>query len=155
MITPEQISAAVKEIINPAEHFIVDVNVQPGNHITILVDGFKGFSLDDCVNVNRGIEARFNRDIEDYELEVSSPGLTQPFKVKEQYLKNFGKEVEVLLKNGNKVKGILKNFANNGIDIESSSKVKGEGSKKKETVTQQQFIEFEKIKSTKLLISFK
>ena len=58
-----------------------------------------------------------NRDEEDYELEVGSAGLGQPFKVPQQYINFIGKEVEVLDADGKKVKGILKAVEGNDFTV--------------------------------------
>ena len=155
MITKEQIQAIVENTIDLKEKFIVEIAVKAGNKISVAVDGYKGVTLDDCVAINRAIEGSLDREIEDFELEVSSAGLTLPFRVIEQYRKNIGKEVEVLLKTGIKINGILCSVAENGFDIENEKVVKIEGKKKKEKITERQFIQFEDIKHTKLVLIFK
>ena len=90
------------------EMFIVDITVGTGNSIEVLVDSDKGISIEDCVKINRHIEQNLDRDVEDFSLEVSSPGLTQPFKHLRQYQKNIGKKVELVARSGEKEEGILK-----------------------------------------------
>ena len=88
--------------------FLVDIEVSGDNRIVVEVDSREGsVKIDDCVAINRAVEASFDRDVEDYELEVGSAGLTSPFKVKAQYEKNLGNEVEVLTNDGRKLKGVL------------------------------------------------
>ena len=94
----------MKKLSTRQSQFIVEITVKPGNKIIVSIDSFTGIAIDDCVAISRSIEANFDRDIEDYELEVSSAGLTQPFKVFQQYQKNIGKNVEILFKNGQKLK---------------------------------------------------
>lgn len=155
MITKEQIQSIVDAAINPQEQFVVEVVVKPGNKIMVAVDGYKGITLDECVSVSRAIEGSFDREVEDFELEVGSPGLTLPFRVIEQYRKNIGKEIDVIYKSGSKASGLLKSVAENGFEFESKKTVKAEGKKKKETITECLFVEFENIKQTKLALSFK
>jgi ribosome maturation factor RimP len=155
MITSSLIKNLVSNIIAQGELYIVEITVAPGNRINVLIDSMKGATIDDCVMVSRSIEQHLDREIEDFELEVSSPGLTQPFKVIQQYQKNIGKEVEVLLKNGQKFIGTLLSVEENTIAIETQKKVKLEGKKRPEWVTEQHKIESNEVKSTKLVINFK
>jgi ribosome maturation factor RimP len=135
--------------------FVVDIQVSAGNKIVVQIDSATGVGIDDCVKASRAIEGNLDREVEDFELEVSSPGITQPFKVIQQYKKNLGKEVEVLKKDGIKLKAKLIGVAENGIDVEFEKTFKPEGSKKKQTIIEKQFVEFDKIKHTKLILSFK
>jgi ribosome maturation factor RimP len=155
MIHKEQILKIVENNIDASKQFVVDVTVSAANKINVMIDGYKGLSIDDCVALSRKIEKGLDRETEDFELEVSSPGLTQPFKVLQQYKKNIGKEVEVLFNNGAKTNAKLLNVAENGIDLEEEKIIKPEGSKKKQKIIEKKFVEFESIKSTKLIISFK
>jgi ribosome maturation factor RimP len=155
MINKDQIQAIVENNIDPAKLFIVEVSVSAANKINVAIDGFKGLLIDDCVALSRKIEKSLDRETEDFELEVSSPGLTQPFRVLNQYKKNIGREVEILFNDGIKTIAKLMSVAENGIDIEEEKIIKPEGSKKKHMITEKKFIEFESRKSTKLIISFK
>jgi ribosome maturation factor RimP len=129
--------------------FLVDVKVRPGNKIVVFADGEKGITVDECADISKYIESKLNREIEDYELEVSSPGITQPLKVEKQYRKNLGKQVHVLMKDGIKKCGTLLNYDNIGFQIEEKIKIKG-----KEEITVLSLL-FSEIKETKLLITFK
>jgi ribosome maturation factor RimP len=91
MITREQIVDVILEKITGTEIFLVDVIMNPGNNIHVHLDTFKGINIDECVEVSRFITSKFDKDLEDYNLEVSSPGLDCSFIVKEQYEKNFKK----------------------------------------------------------------
>ncbi len=90
MIDKQLLTQTIEEAIAGTSLFLVDVKVTPDNNITVEVDSREGVDIDECVNLTRAIEARFDRDVEDYELEVGSAGLTSPFKVKAQYEKNTG-----------------------------------------------------------------
>ena len=89
-------------------YFLVDIQVDDDNKIVVEIDHKDGVVIDDCVSLSEFINDNLDRDKEDYELEVGSTGLGQPFKVPQQYVINIGEEVEVLDKDGKKVKGILK-----------------------------------------------
>jgi len=90
------------------ELFLVAVRVSSAGKITVLTDKKGGITIDECVSISRFIEKNLNRDEEDYELMVSSPGLDMPFMVKEQYFKCEGKNVEIISTEGSKISGLLK-----------------------------------------------
>ncbi len=101
------------------------------------------------------MEEQLDRDVEDYELEVGSAGISAPFKILRQYVKNIGHEVEVQLKSGVKLTGILKSADEAGIVLTVEKKVKPEGAKRKITIQEDQTYTKEEIKYTKYLIRFK
>lgn len=96
MIDKNKIAESVEKAIAGTDIFLVDVNVTPDNRVVVEIDAPHGLDIDTCAKVTRAVEADFDRDVEDYELEVGSAGLTSPFKVKAQYMKNLGNEVEVI-----------------------------------------------------------
>ena len=95
MIQKDIITNLVISKLTDTRYFLVDVTVSADNVIKVEIDAEDGVDIDFCVELNRFIEANFDREVEDYELEVGSAGLTSPFKVKRQYEKNLNKEVEV------------------------------------------------------------
>jgi ribosome maturation factor RimP len=126
MIDKELIEKSVREFIEGTGIFLVAVRVSSSNKITVLADRKEGITIDDCVNIHRMIENTFDRDTEDYEMQVSSPGLEMPFGVIEQYYKNEGRKVSVVDNEGNKYTGILKNVTDGGFDLETEIKLKGQ-----------------------------
>ena len=96
-----------------------------------------------------------SRETEDYELEVGSAGLGQPFKVLQQYQNHVGLEVEVLTKDCKKFKGILKEATAEGFTVTISKKVKIEGSKRPQLVEEDTLFTYDGIKYTKYIINFK
>jgi len=154
MITKEKIQELVATIIDTKKQFLVNIIVRPGNNIVVVVDDYNGISLEDCVDISRKIEADLDRDKEDFELEVTSPGLTQPFIVIQQYYKNLNKDIEVLLKSGIKLVAKLVSVDEKGIAVEAEKRIKVGDSKKKELILEKQFIVFENIKNTKILLPF-
>ena len=101
------------------------------------------------------IESKLNREDEDYELEVGSAGIGQPFKVLQQYINHIGKEVEVLTKDGRKLSGVLKEADEQHFVVTIQKKVKEEGAKRPKLVDEDLTFTYEEIKYTKYLISFK
>ena len=155
MITKENIEDLIAGVIKEKSAFIVDIKVSLANKINVEIDSLRGFTIDDCVEVSRIIEGGLDREKEDFELEVASAGLSEPFKVVQQYQKNIGQEVEVLTKDGLKIKGILVSVLDNGFEIEESKMVKVEGKKKKQSIIEKREFSFDQVKSTKIIITFK
>jgi ribosome maturation factor RimP len=154
MILTENIVQLVNQLIEGSELFLVEAVVKPGNRISVYIDKLEGVTINECAGLSRAIEEHLNRDVEDYELEVSSPGLSLPFKVKQQYFKNVGRDVEIILKSGEKISAKLLNMNDEEIVISYAKKVKKEGKSKPELVTEQMAISYNDIKSTKVLINF-
>jgi ribosome maturation factor RimP len=155
MIEKSVIKAIVEDFLRDSDNYPVDIEVKPDNTIVVEIDNDRSVSLDDCIALNRFIESRLDRDIEDYELEVGSSGISKPFKLLRQYKKNTGKEVEVLLKNGKKQVGILKEATEEQVILTIEKQVKPEGSKRKITVEEDLTFTYDEIKQTKNIIRFK
>jgi ribosome maturation factor RimP len=155
MIEREKIVRLVEDKLTSPDTYLVDVIVKPGNLIVVEIDSDQAVGIDDCVALSRYLESQLNREEEDFELEVGSAGITSPFKVLRQYLKNVGNEVEVLLKSGVKLTGVLKSAGEKGLTLSVEKKVKPEGAKRKLTIEEEQQYPYDEIKYTKYLIRFK
>lgn len=155
MIDKAKLIDVINASIEGSELFLVDVTVSHDNNIVVEIDSMDSVSIDDCANLTRAIESNFDREVEDYELEVGSAGLTSPFKVKQQYDKYMGEEVEVLTKDGKKLKGTLKEAGDDTFTMGISKKVKPEGAKRPVEVIEDETFNYSEIKYTKYLIQFK
>ena len=150
MISKERVTELALEKIKELGYFLVDVKISATSEIIILFDKDDGVVIDDCLKVSRHIEGNLDRDIEDYQLTVCSPGIDMPFKVKEQYRKNIGREVKIKTTNGDRYKGTLISY-NDILVLETKTKQK----KKKELLIEKIEIPKEKLKETKLVLKFK
>lgn len=155
MIEKSKITQLAEDYLASSSNYLVDVVIKPGNLIIVEIDNDDAVCIDDCVALSRYLEDNLDREAEDFELEVGSAGVTSPFKVLRQYLKNVGNEVEVLLKNGIKLSGLLKSADDKGIVLSLEKQVKPEGAKRKVTVQEDVVYTFDEIKNTKYLIRFK
>jgi ribosome maturation factor RimP len=155
MVQKDSIIQCVNDYISTSDYYLVDVRVSTDNHIIVEIDSFEGVSLDYCIQLTRHIESVFDREVEDYELEVGSAGLTEPFKVLKQYEKNIGNEVEVLTKTGKKMTGILTQADSAEFTLEIEKTEKLEGAKRKVKVAEAIAFSYEDIKHTKYIIRFK
>ena len=115
--------------------YIIDVTVSKDNDVEVTIESEEGkVELEDCVEISRFFETKFDRETEDYSLTVTSAGLDQPFKVLKQYIKSIGKKVEVQLKGGKKMVAVLEAADEESLTLKYSQKETVEGKKKKEIV---------------------
>ena len=152
MISKEQIRKVAESKIKEINGFLVDVQVNTANVITLFFDRIDGVHIEHCMTISKHIEEHFDRDIEDYQLTVCSAGLDNPFMVDQQYHKYNGQEVGVLLNNGKRKKGIILSYENDVLTLETLKKKKGS---KKSYITNELRIPQTEIKETKLKINFK
>lgn len=155
MIDKELLTATIEKAIEGTDLFIVSVTVTPDNYITVEVDSPGSVDIDTCAAITRCVCDTFDRDQEDYELEVGSAGLTAPFKVRGQYLKNIGNEVEVLTRDGRKLQGVLSAVGDNDFTLSLTRKEKQPGQKRPVMVTVDETISMDNAKSVKYLLKFK
>ena len=150
MVDKQYIQRIVEEFMKGTELFLVAVKVSSSNRITVLADKNEGITIDECALIHRHIENNLDREKEDFELQVSSPGLDIPFAVIEQYYKNETKKVEVTDNEGNRYTGILKNITSGGFELECEVKSKGKSKEIRELS-----FNFESIKSTRVVLTIK
>jgi ribosome maturation factor RimP len=148
MIEKNKIEKLVNEFINGKGLFLVAVKVSSSNKIIVLVDTMDGITIDECATLHRQLEKSLDNNNEDFELQVSSPGLDTPFAVIEQYYKNEGEKVEVTDVEGGKVAGKLRNVTSGGFELETEVKVKGKTKEIKEIS-----YNFDQVKSTKVVLT--
>lgn len=156
MITKETISKIIndifeneKELLGGKSFFLVEVITSHSNQIAVHIDSFEGINIDECAKISKAIEAKLDRDKEDFQLTVSSAGLDRSFVVKEQYEKNIDKELRISTEDGKKRKVTLIEVNNDDILVEHKTK------KNKKIISNKYNIPFEEIKSAKVVISFK
>ena len=156
MIEKDKIEQLVNGYLQGRGLFLVAVRISATGKITVLIDRNEGVTIDDCAELSRYIEKNLDRDQEDYELQVSSPGLDMPFLVIEQYRKNVGRMVEVVDTGGKKHKGILRNVTEGGFELEVTMKDK-KGKKDKTAISDTNDISFnfEQVKSAREIVTFK
>jgi ribosome maturation factor RimP len=150
MIEKQDIQGIINEFIKGTGLFLVAVKVSSSNRITVLADKKEGITIEECAAIHRHIEMNLDRDKEDFELQVSSPGLDTSFAVIEQYYKNEGKKVEVVDNEGSKHTGYLKNVTAGGFELETEVKIKGKTKELKDIS-----FNYEQIKSTRVILTIK
>jgi len=153
MILSQTIETFVNQQLEGKRVFLVTVNVRPGNRIQVLIDGENGVQISDCVELSRAIEANFDREKEDYELEVSSVGIGAPLKMAKQYHINVGRTIMVMGQDLKKTKGKLLKASEEGawVQIEAKkTKKKSEDTREDATV----FFPYQDIKEARIKVSF-
>lgn len=154
MIDKQALTTFIESRLEGTDLYLVDLRISSDNNIVVEIDSDTRVDIDRCVELTREIEREFNRDEEDYELEVGSCGLTSPFKIKRQYEKNIGKEVEVLAADGKKYKGLLKHVGEDSFTILSEEKIKKEGMKRPMVENVEHTFPYADVKYTKYLLQF-
>lgn len=155
MITRERVSELLKEGFGDGPIFFVQIDVSGANDIRVLVDNDNGVSINDCVKVSRHLESSFDRDTEDFSLNVSSPGADQPLRIPRQYVKNVGRDLAVKLSDGRKLTGALVTADDTHAEVKVREKRRIEGRKSKEWVEEVFRLPYEEINEAKVVISFK
>lgn len=133
----------------------MDVSVSSDDRIVVEIDHAEGVWIEDCVELSRFIESRLSREEEDYELEVGSAGIGQPFKVLQQYVNHVGSEVDVLTADGRKLHGVLTAAGPEDFEVTMKVKKKLEGEKRPRLVDEAVTLRYTEVKYTKYSISFK
>ena len=155
MINKATVQQAVEEWLQGKDYFLVDINISADDRIVVEIDHADGVWIEDCADLSRFIEERVSREEEDYELEVGSAGLGQPFKILRQYEIHVGKEVETLAKDGKKYRGTLLSVDQEGFELGVMQKVKEEGKKRPVNKEVPVRFAFDEVAYTKYLIKIK
>lgn len=155
MIEKKIVESLVEEWLTDKDYFLVDVEVTPDDRIVVEIDHAEGVWIDDCVSLSRFIEDHLDRDEEDYELEVGSAGIGQPFKVEQQYLNHVGDQVEVVTADGKKLTGTLKQVQGRIFTVTTQEKQVPEGKKRPVKVDVDRDFSMDEVKSTRYLLAFK
>ena len=155
MIERNAVKTVVEEWLSGNDYFLVDVTFTPDDRIVVEIDHADGVWIEDCAELSRFMQERLGEELGDYELEVGSAGIGQPFKVEQQYLNHIGKDVEVLDAEGKKVQGVLKQVEGRNFVVTVKEKQKLEGKKRPQLVEVDKTYNMDNIKYTKYLLSFK
>lgn len=155
MIDKAKVQALVEQWLDGKDYFLTDLTVTADDCITVEIDQAEGVWIEDCVQLSRFIEEHLSRDEEDYELEVGSAGLGQPFKVLRQWQNHVGKQVEILTTDGRKLKGELREADADHIVVAVRQKVQVEGKKRPVMQDVETRLLMTEVKSGRYLIDFK
>ena len=155
MIDKNEVKAVVEEWLQGNEYFLVDVAMTPDSRIVVEIDHADGVWIEDCACLSRMLQERLGEALGEYELEVGSAGIGQPFKVEQQYANHVGKDVEVLDAEGRKVQGVLKSVEGRNFTVTVKEKQKLEGKKRPVVADVDRQYSMDNVKYTKYLLSFK
>ncbi|MCI7400726.1 MAG: ribosome assembly cofactor RimP [Prevotella sp.] len=155
MIEKNEVKTIVEEWLAGNDYFLVDVMFTPDDRIVVEIDHADGVWIEDCAALSRYLQEKLGDDLGNYELEVGSAGIGQPFKVAQQYSNHIGKDVEVLTAEGVKVQGVLTAVDGDNFIVVVKEKQKLEGKKRPVMVDVEKSYNMNNIKYTKYLLSFK
>jgi len=155
MINKETIQTLTEEWLKDNDYFLVDINFAADDRIVIEIDHADGVWIDDCAELSRFLQERLGEELGDYELEVGSAGLGQPFKVAQQYVNHIGDTIEVLTLDGKKMQGVLKAVDGDSFTVTVQEKQKQEGKKRPVLVDVDKTFQMDGVKYAKYLLAFK
>lgn len=155
MINKEIIQTLTEEWLQGNDYFLVDINFAAEDRIVIEIDHADGVWIEDCAELSRFLQERLGEELGEYELEVGSAGLGQPFKVVQQYINHIGDTLEVLQADGKKVQGVLKSVDAPNFTITVQEKQKQEGKKRPVLVDVDKTYQMDEVKYAKYLLAFK
>jgi ribosome maturation factor RimP len=156
MITRESIQKLVEEWLKDGDYFLVDIQMSgDDDRIVIEIDCADGVWIEDCAALSRFLQEQLGDELGDYELEVGSAGLGQPFKVHQQYVNHVGDQVEVVTADGQKVTGVLKSVEEQSFTVTMQEKQIPEGKKRPVKVDVDREFDMSEVKSTRYLLNFK
>lgn len=154
MINKDTIKTLVEEWLKKGNYFLVDI-MMDGDRIAVEIDHAEGVWIEDCAELSRYLQEQLGEEVDDYELEVGSAGIGQPFKVEQQYQNHVGDEVEVLTADGKKLTGILKSVEGRQFVVTTKEKQVPEGKKRPVLVEVDKPFSMDEVKSTKYVLNFK
>lgn len=155
MITRENVKQLVEEWLQEGDYFLVDIQMTDDDRIVVEIDHADGVWIDDCAALSRFLQEKLGEEVGDYELEVGSAGLGQPFKVEQQYKSHIGDQVEVIDSEGKKIIGTLKQVEGQTFVVTTQEKQVPEGKKRPVKVDVDKTFDMGTVKSTRYLLSFK
>ena len=155
MIDKKVVVTAVEEWLADNDYFLVDVMFAVGDKIVVEIDHADGVWIEDCAELSRFLQEKLGEELGEYELEVGSAGIGQPFKVQQQYVNYIGEEVEVLDLEGKKITGVLKSVDGENFVVTVTEKQKLEGKKRPVMVEVDKTFNMKQVKYTKYLLNFK
>lgn len=129
-----------------SDYYLVDIVVKKNSKVEVYIDSDSSLSIRNCQRISRHLEHLIEENGwlgEKYTLDVSSPGVDRPLKMKRQYKKNIGRMIRIVNDEEETIEGRLKEVKEDQIMISV-------GKKEEEVI-----LEYDKIKKAKILVSFK
>jgi ribosome maturation factor RimP len=154
LITKEHILDIANEHLKNSELFVTGIKIGSDNQINLFIDGDRGVTIKDCVDLSRAIEGQLDRNKNDFALDVSSHGAATPLIMPRQYTKHIGRDFEIKLKNDLKLEGMLVSSNADEIKIEFSTRENKAIGKGKITVVKEEIIKYSQIKESKVKLKY-
>lgn len=150
--------AALKDIVDEAlalneSLYLIELSISVNNKVQVVVDGDNGVSLSETMRISRVINDTFDREVEDFSLEVGTPDIAHPLKVKRQYIKNLNRILKVKTKE-EELEGTLVTADEDKIVLQWKAREPKPVGKGKVTVDKTATLEYTEIKEAKVKILF-
>lgn len=155
MIQKEKITELVESYLKDTSLFLVEVKVSSRNQITVFLDGDEGVPISSCIELSRHIESQLDRDTEDFDLEVSSVGISRPLSLSRQFISNIGREIAFDDSQDRKIKGKLIAADHTGFSIEKELPKKKKKKPVEESEEPIQSFNYKDVNDVKVQVSFK
>lgn len=134
--------------------FLIDLEISADNQIRVILDGDKGVTVEDCIEVSREIEHNLDREEYDFSLEVMSAGVSEPLTLPRQYKKNIGRTLKVKTKTGPTIEGELTSANDESCELKWSARELKPVGKGKVTVKKEAILQYKDIMEAKVMITF-
>ena len=117
MIDKLKVLEIVRDTLEGSDKYLVNLKITTDNRIYIDLDGDNGINIDDCIEVSRAVESQLDREVEDFELQVSSAGADSPLKMPRQYQRHIGRRLEIVMMDGREMEATLQEADDKGITV--------------------------------------
>jgi ribosome maturation factor RimP len=144
----------IADYLKDGDCYLVSLSISDDNRIEVIIDSDGSVSLEQCAELNKYLNEHLDRDAEDYELEVSSAGLTSPLVLPRQFRKNIGNPVVALTTDGRKIHATLTAADDNNIELAYQVKQQLPGSKRKTLVEQKENFTYQQLKQVTYDLKF-
>ncbi|MBJ7882194.1 ribosome assembly cofactor RimP [Gelidibacter salicanalis] len=155
MLSEKTVNALIESaLVERQDLFLIDFTISPESKISVVIDGDKGVTVEDCMFISRAIENNLDREEVDFSLDVASAGATSPLVNIRQYRKNVGRTLGVKAKPDLKFEGELTAVDDAGVTLEWKTKEPKPVGKGKIVVNKQAKIMYDDILEAKVIIKF-
>jgi ribosome maturation factor RimP len=155
MTFKEKVNSAVAQALETRlDLFLIELKMDDSNKISIVLDGDSGVNLQDCIAINRAVEANLDREEQDFSLEVASAGVSRPLQMPRQYVKNIGRKLAVKTNQGDVIEATITAANEEQVTLEWTTREQKKVGKGKETVEKLVTLPYSEIKEATVIISF-
>ena len=154
MVERHELMAAVEAALQDTGLYVVEVTFEPDGVVDVALDCDEGsIGIDDCVRISQAVHDTLGEALDDCDLTVGSYGISSPLLLPRQYVKNIGEPVEVLTRDGRKLKGTLTAADDNGFTLTTTVKERVDGKKRPQMVDRDEALAYDAVKRVQCIIT--